>query len=194
MWPTVTDWVVWSVCLSVCHSSKLCKNGWTDQNGILVEDSGRPKEPCIRWGSRSPIVRGYFGGKGRPILKYRDALPWTLPKTTEPIEMLFELWARAVNMTEPPRVAAMLPYVKLLWPLIRLHRSTTYVDAAYCYRPSSVVCESVCHTSKPCKNGCTDRDAVWVGDLHGRKEPCIRWWSRSPHSKGQFWGGRGAPL
>jgi len=37
--------------------------------------------------------------------------------------------------------------------------STTYVDAAYCYRPSSVVrrsvclsvCLSVCHTSEPCK-------------------------------------------
>jgi len=39
----------------------------------------------------------------------------------------------------------MRPYVKLLWPLvmIRPHRSITYVDAAYCYRPSSVVCRSV---------------------------------------------------
>ena len=27
---------------------------------------------------------------------------------------------------------------------IRPHCSTTYVDAAYCYRPSSVVCRSVC--------------------------------------------------
>jgi len=27
---------------------------------------------------------------------------------------------------------------------IRPHRTTTYVDAAYCYRPSSVVCRSVC--------------------------------------------------
>ena len=42
------------------------------------------------------------------------------------------------------------------------HRNTAYVDAAYCYRPSSVVCRSVCHTSEPCKNGCTDRDAVWI--------------------------------
>jgi len=36
-----------------------------------------------------------------------------------------------------------------------------------CYRPSSVVSGlsvglSVCHTSEPCKNGCTDRDAVWA--------------------------------
>jgi len=28
--------------------------------------------------------------------------------------------------------------------IIRPHRSTTYVDAAYCYRWSSVVCQSVC--------------------------------------------------
>jgi len=44
-----------------------------------------------------------------------------------------------------PCTAAMRPYVKLLSPLviIRLHCSTTYVDAAYCYRPSSVVCQSV---------------------------------------------------
>jgi len=27
--------------------------------------------------------------------------------------------------------------------LFRLHRSNTYVNAAYCYRPSSVVCQSV---------------------------------------------------
>jgi len=28
--------------------------------------------------------------------------------------------------------------------IIRPHRSTTYVDAAYCYRSSSMVCRSVC--------------------------------------------------
>jgi len=59
--------------------------------------------------------------------------------------------------------------------VVRPHRSTTYVDAAYFYRPSSVVCRSVCrsvclsvcHTSEPCKNGCTDQAAVWVEDLGG---------------------------
>ena len=46
---------------------------------------------------------------------------------------------------------AMQTFVKLLWPfviVIRLQRSTTHVHieattAAYCYRPSSVVCRSV---------------------------------------------------
>jgi len=71
-----------------------------------------------------------------------------------------------------------------------------YVDAAYCYRLSSVVCWSVslsvCHSSEPCKNGWTDRDAVWVEDSGGPKEPRIWCRSASPHGKGQFWGGRAA--
>ena len=34
------------------------------------------------------------------------------------------------------------------------------VDASCCYRPSSVDCRSVCHTSELCQNGWTDQDAV----------------------------------
>ena len=30
---------------------------------------------------------------------------------------------------------------------------------------------SVCHDREPCKNGGTDRDAVWVVNLGGPKEP-----------------------
>jgi len=52
---------------------------------------------------------------------------------------------------------------------IRLHYSATYINAAYCYRPSSVVCltvgQSVCHSSEPCKTDLTNQDAVWVKDL-----------------------------
>jgi len=50
--------------------------------------------------------------------------------------------------------------------IIRPHRirSTTYLDAAYCYRLISVVClsvcRSVCHSCELCKHGCTDRDAI----------------------------------
>jgi len=68
MRPVVGDRVAWSVgllvCLSVglsvCHSSDPCKNGWTDRDAVWVEDSGGPKEPCIRWGSRSPYGKGQF--------------------------------------------------------------------------------------------------------------------------------------
>ena len=33
------------------------------------------------------------------------------------------------------------------------NRHTTYVAAAYCYKLTSVVCLSVCHSFEPCKNG-----------------------------------------
>jgi len=85
----------------------------------------------------------------------------------------------------------------LIWPhsalFIRPHCSTEYIEAAYCYQPSSVVCRSVCHTSEPCKNGCTDRDAVWVEDSGRPKEPCIRW-GPDPPWEGAVWGRKGCPI
>ena len=78
--------------------------------------------------------------------------------------------------------------------VFRPHLSTTYVDEAYSCRPSIVVCRSVCHTSETCKNGCTNRVAVWVEDLGGPGEPRIRWGSRSPHGKGQILGENGRPI
>ena len=40
-------------------------------------------------------------------------------------------------------------------------------------------CLSVNHVRAPYKNDCTDRNAVWVGDSGGPKEPCIKSESRS---------------
>jgi len=51
--------------------------------------------------------------------------------------------------------------------IIRLHRSTTYVHAAYCYRRSNVVCLSVCQDCEPYKNRWTDQGAIWVVDAGG---------------------------
>ena len=42
--------------------------------------------------------------------------------------------------------------LEIIGVIIRLDRSTTYVDAAYCHRPSNMVCLSVCHSCEPCKN------------------------------------------
>jgi len=88
-------------------------------------------------------------------------------KTAEPIETPFAIWIRVVGWAEDVGLlggvhtgatwriplnrqcaAAMWPVVKLLRPLVIImpHRSTTYVDAANCYRSSSVVCRSVCYT------------------------------------------------
>ena len=83
--------------------------------------------------------------------------------------------------------------------VVRPHRSTTYVDAAYSYRPSSVVCLSVClsvcHTSEPCKNGCTDRAAFWVEDLMGGPGNHVLDGSPDPPmGRGKFFGENGVPL
>jgi len=77
--------------------------------------------------------------------------------------------------------------------IIRPHRSTMYIDAAYCYRPSSVVCQSVCHTSEPCKNGWTNQDAVWFENSGGPRKLCIRWGPDTPW-EGTIFGGRSVPL
>jgi len=77
-------------------------------------------------------------------------------------------------------------------PIIRPHRSTAYVDAAYCYRPSSLVFRSVCHCSEPCENGSTDRDAVWAEDSGGPKATRLRWGLDPVMESGNFKGKRGA--
>jgi len=47
------DYVAWAVCLSACHSSQCCKNGWTDREAVWVEEPGGPKEAlsggCAHW-------------------------------------------------------------------------------------------------------------------------------------------------
>jgi len=45
--------------------------------------------------------------------------------------------------------------------------------------------------SEPCKNGRTDRDAVWVANSGGPKEPCIRWGVQIPTRRGNLRGRRG---
>jgi len=58
-------------------------------------DSDGPKESCVRWGVQIPYGKGQFGGKGAPIVKYRDTLRSHVQKqlnSSEPIMM--PLWAR----------------------------------------------------------------------------------------------------
>jgi len=73
---------------------------------------------------------------------------------------------------------------------------------AYCYRLSSVVGRSVClsvwlsvcHTSEPCENGCTDGAAVWVEDSGGPRERCIIRWGPDPPWEGSIFRGEGRPI
>jgi len=57
-----------------------------------------------------------------------------------------------------------------------------------------MVCRSVYHTSEPCKNGQTNQDAVWVEDLGGPREPCIRWGPDLSMAWGNFDDGKGHPI
>jgi len=41
------------------------KNGWTDRDAVWGVHSSGPKEPCIRWGIRSPVPRRNYDGKER---------------------------------------------------------------------------------------------------------------------------------
>jgi len=87
------------VCLSLCHTSEPCKNGYTARDAVWVEDSGSggPREGhhVLDGGPDSPWKRDNF--EGRPIVKYRETL-WsskTYTKAAKPIEMPlpFGLWA-----------------------------------------------------------------------------------------------------
>ena len=81
MRPIVTDRVAWSVGLSVCHTSQPCKNGWTDLDVVWVEDSGEPKEPCVRWGPDPACVWTILGGKGVALGRVRPLncpCAWTI--------------------------------------------------------------------------------------------------------------------
>ena len=119
--------------LSVCHDREPCKDGWTDRDAVWDVDFGVPREPCIRL-RPEPHAKGQFwGGKGRPIVKYRDSLQWAVQKWKNP------LWCRLGCGLDPrdhvsdgvyigatwrirlnrPCATAMQPYVKLLWPFVK---------------------------------------------------------------------------
>jgi len=73
--------------------------------------------------------------------------------------------------------------------IIRPHR-----DATHKMRSTAItVGWSVGHDREPCKNGWTDRNAVWVVDSCGLKAPCIRWGPVSSKERGNF-GGMSRPI
>jgi len=53
---------------------------------------------------------------------------------------------------------------------------------------------SVCHTSEPCKNGCTNRDAVWVEDSGGPRNHVLDGGPDSAMGRGNFEGGKGRSI
>jgi len=105
-------------------------------------------------------------------------------------------WRHLVNTTEQSMSGDDAACCQIILTIVviviisRSHCSTTYIDVAHCYRPSSMVCRSVCHSSEPCKNGLTDLDAIWLEESDRPKEPCIRWGPDVPMERGNSEGGR----
>ena len=113
-------------------------------------------------------------------------------------------WRHLKNTTEPPtcggHMSTCVDHLLLfLGPtsIIRPHRSTTYVDAAYSYRSSSVVCRSVCRSVtlvSPAKTAASIelpfglRTWVSLGNyvLDGGPDP--------PMGRGKFLGENGRPM
>ena len=94
----------------------------------------------------------------------------------------------------------------LLWPngrpsqlllstcIIRSHCSSMYVDAVYCYRPSSVVCPSVCLSQQWALQQQLNRLRFCLGrGLRWAQETSIRWGPDAPW-EGAIWGGKGRPI
>jgi len=151
----VADLVAWSVgrsvCRFVCYTSELCKNGWTDQDAVSVEDSGGPRKPCIRWGP-DPHGKGQFWGeRGVPFGLWtrvgRRKHEFTCIRQVAPMcphgkehcppmssdDMgghIGSTWRIRLNR---PSAVAMQSYVKVLWPLVKeletpLYRKTDIVS------------------------------------------------------------------
>jgi len=79
--------------------------------------------------------------------------------------------------------------------IFRLHHSTVYVDRCGVLLPTEYHRPTaVRHTSEPCKNGCTDRDAISVEDLGGPREHVLDGAPDPLLGRGNFEGGRSVPL
>jgi len=88
---------------------------------------------------RESLVSGW--SVWRPLVSTR------LPSTCRrPISVHVWAWSRSVRMRLSTWSAHRRPHLYRWWNAncFRPHRSTTHVDAACCYRPSSVVCRSIC--------------------------------------------------
>jgi len=119
----------------------------------MAELIDMPFELCVRMGPRNRVrwdpdplfVKGQFWGKGMPIVKYSDFLPWAVPKwlnrlicrvgcgfrwaegsTCSIVFARWRQWALMGGHIGAPwqtqlnclSALAVWPYGKLLWPLV----------------------------------------------------------------------------
>ena len=113
-----------------------------------------PKEPCITRGPHSPREGAILRGKGRPIVRYRDTLRSSVQK-------------------------------RLNWDSVSVmdsdgHRKHVLDGSPDHVCEGAILGERTCPTTlchELCKNGWTDRDAVWVVDSVGLKEAQVQLYS-----------------
>ena len=95
MRPIVTDRVAWSVGLSVCRSVTLVSSAKTAEPIEMpfgLRTLVGPGNHLLDGGPDFPMGRDNFGGKGRPIVKYRNSLRSSVQKRLN--RSPFGLWAR----------------------------------------------------------------------------------------------------
>jgi len=160
------------------------KNGWIDQDVLFDVDLGGTKEACVRW--RCTLVQpgnwtmrwrcGLFVNCSYCVAIANILIMLLLWRTGNIILMLY-CWVTFETFQ--------LSYIGHKAVLFRMFRFSC-ANTVILFRLTlmllgciAVLRVSVCHTSDPCRNGCTDRDAVWVEDLGWPREPCVRWGSRS---------------
>jgi len=102
------------------------------------------------------------------------------------------LWCRLVNTTELSMVGGDSAFLSNYFDHLLLLGHIAVLRKMWPIVTDGIVW-FLCQDREPVKNGSTDGDIVWVVDLGGHKEPCIRWGSISPHAKWQFRGGKGQP-
>ena len=129
------------------------------RDAIWVEDSGGPREPCVRLGFRSHHGKGQFwGGKRRPIVKYRDTAV-TCAKTPEPIVMPFGLCARTGLRNR------------------ELDGSRSPMRRGNIGGKDRPLLSIGTFCGELCRSGWTDRFAVWVVDSGGLEEAQVESYS-----------------
>ena len=65
-------------------------------------------------------------------------------------------------------------------------RPQYYVDAAYCYRRSSMVCRSLCHSSEPCKMAELIEMPFGLRTRVGLENHVLDWGQDPPYRKEQL--------
>jgi len=147
-------------CLSVSDVGVLWPNGWMDQNATWYGGRHRPWPHCVRWGPSSPPQKGgtaapqlsahVYSGQTAGWIKMPPGTklglgPATLVLDGGPAPSL-KRGHSSSHFSAMSIVAKRSPISATTEPLlfIRPNRSTMYVDTAHRYRPSSVVCLSVC--------------------------------------------------